>query len=83
MGKKVLIAEDDVHIREGVSELLTKEGYTVFAAVNGAEAIEKYSEVNPDFIILDIMIPELSCYDVCRKIRQTDARTPILFLSLV
>ncbi|MBF0431288.1 MAG: response regulator transcription factor [Fibrobacteria bacterium] len=78
---KVLIAEDDVNIREGVVELLEKEGYEVSAASNGKEAVDCYSSEKPDFLILDIMMPEMSGYDVCRKIRQDDQNTPILFLS--
>ena len=78
---KVLIAEDDLHMRSGVVELLESEGYRVVAAVDGEQAIELYQSERPDFVCLDIMMPKLNGYDVCRQIRRTDRAIPILFLS--
>lgn len=78
---RVLIAEDDPHIREGLVHLLEGEGYVCRAARDGAEALEMYRAETPDFIILDIMMPNVNGYDVCRDIRARDTKTPILFLS--
>lgn len=78
---KILIAEDDTHIRNGLAEILSKEGYHVICAENGEVALNQYHQEQPDFIILDIMMPELDGYSVCRQIRKTDEHIPIVFLS--
>lgn len=78
---KILIAEDDPHIRKGISDLLEQEGYSIIEAQNGANALEQFSHHKPDFIILDIMMPELDGYSVCREIRKLNDDVPILFLS--
>lgn len=78
---KILIAEDDVHIRNGLSDMLSREGYTMITAENGKVALVKYQQELPDFIILDIMMPELDGYSVCKEIRKHDEHTPIVFLS--
>ncbi len=81
LNMNVLIAEDDVNIREGLVSLLEKEGYDVTPACDGHQALTAYENHMPDFIILDIMMPKVSGYDVCKNIRQKDTTTPILFLS--
>ncbi|MEM7677857.1 MAG: response regulator, partial [Myxococcota bacterium] len=78
---KVLIAEDDRAMREGIADTLTAEGYEVVLAADGRQALQRYSESKPDFVCLDIMMPNVNGYDVCRNIRQQDARIPIIFLS--
>lgn len=78
---KILIAEDDVNIRNGLAEILSREGYQTVVAENGAVALEKYQQEKPDFIILDIMMPELDGYSVCREIRKINDFIPIIFLS--
>lgn len=78
---KILIAEDDKHILNGMSDLLEKEGYTIIKAGNGNVALEMFNQHQPDFIILDIMMPELDGYSVCREIRKLNEDVPILFLS--
>ncbi len=81
MKQKILIVEDDPSILTGVVDLLESEGYAVFSAVDGREALTLYGEHHPDLLLLDIMIPTLSGYDVCREIRTHDRRTPILMLT--
>jgi DNA-binding response OmpR family regulator len=78
---KVLVAEDDDHIREGIVEVLEGEGYLVHPARDGAEALEIFDSVQPDFVCLDIMMPEVNGYDVCKKIRSKNEAVPIIFLS--
>ena len=78
---KILIAEDDVHIRDGLRDMLSSEGYTIITAENGKVALTKYQQEQPDFIILDIMMPELDGYSVCKEIRKGDECIPIVFLS--
>ena len=78
---KILIVEDDDNIRLGLAEALSREGYALIVAGNGKEALQKYAREAPDFIILDIMMPELDGYSVCREIRKSDEQIPIVFLS--
>ena len=78
---KVLVAEDDRPMREAIADTLTGEGYVVVAAADGVEALELYGEQRPDFICLDIMMPRMNGYDVCRELRRQDRRVPIIFLS--
>ena len=56
---KILIAEDDVHIREGLNDLLSREGYDIIVAENGRVALNLFQQQSPDFVILDIMMPEM------------------------
>lgn len=78
---KVLVAEDDANIRAALVEILEHEGYQVLAAEDGQRALELFRAEAPHFVCLDIMMPKLSGYDVCREIRRQSERTPILFLS--
>lgn len=78
---KILIAEDDHNIREGLSDLLSREGYEICTAENGRIALELFHQQKPQFVILDIMMPEMDGYTVCREIRSLDNDIPIVFLS--
>lgn len=78
---KILIAEDDQYIREGLRDLLETEGYQTVLAVDGTEAITKYHEVSPHFVLLDIMMPGKDGYAVCREIRSHNSQVPVIFLS--
>lgn len=81
MSTRVLIAEDDASLREGLVDLLEAEGYTVITAENGQVALEKFAQANPDLVMLDVMMPEMSGYDVCREIRKQDSQTPVIMLT--
>lgn len=67
--KKILIADDNENIREALTYLLEDEGYTLSLAKDGAEALRKVKEFRPDILFLDIMMPEINGYDVCRTIK--------------
>ncbi len=78
---KILIAEDDQYIREGLQDLLQSEGYQTITAVDGAEAVQKYHDESPNLVLLDIMMPEKDGYSVCREIRKHSGEVPVIFLS--
>lgn len=78
--EKVLIIDDDDNICELVSLYLLKEGYKIFTASNGIEGLEKFESEHPDIIVLDIMMPGMDGWEVCRRIKKRFT-TPILILS--
>ncbi len=78
---KVLVAEDDKYIRDGLREILESEGYIVIVASNGKEALDSFKTQKPDFICLDIMMPEMNGYDVCREVRKVNSNIPVIFIS--
>ena len=77
----VLLAEDDAVTREAVTELLEGEGHEVLAARDGREALDFWKRHRPGLVLLDIMMPHASGYEVCRAIRRDDRHTPVMFLS--
>jgi DNA-binding response OmpR family regulator len=81
MKDKILIVEDDAAILSGLVDLLAGEGFEVCSATNGNQALHVYEDEKPDMILLDIMIPEKSGYDVCKEIRRQDLLTPIVMLT--
>lgn len=78
--KKILIVDDDANIADLISLYLTKECFQCEIAADGEDAISKYASFKPDLILLDIMLPGMDGYDVCREIRKKYA-TPIIMLS--
>lgn len=81
MKAKILIAEDDANIRLGLVATLESEGYAVTSAGDGAQALKLYPQEKYDLVILDVMMPKASGYDVCRELRAKEARVPVLFLT--
>lgn len=77
----ILIAEDDSRTREGLRLALVRAGHRVTTAPDGKQALEMFVDEEPDIVCLDIMMPKLSGYDVCRAIRRANKRVPVLFLS--
>ncbi len=77
---KVLVVDDDSHIVELIKLYLEKEGFTVITANNGKAAIDKFKSESPDIMILDVMMPEMDGWDVCREIRKS-SNTPIIMLT--
>ena len=78
---RILVAEDDAHILEGLETTLASEGYAVEAVADGEAALAAWRRAPPDLLILDIMMPGRNGYEVCRAVRATDARVPIVMLS--
>jgi DNA-binding response OmpR family regulator len=68
--KKVLIVDDELNIVTALEFLLQKSGYEVMAAQNGDEALERVESFAPDLVLLDVMIPRISGYEVCRRMRE-------------
>jgi DNA-binding response OmpR family regulator len=75
------VIEDDPAIRLGLRKSLGFEGYTVLEAADGERGLELVFEKHPDLVILDIMLPKLNGFEVCRTIRRHDAGIPVLILS--
>jgi DNA-binding response OmpR family regulator len=67
--RKILIADDNENIRDALTYLLEDEGYKLWLAKDGADTLKKVKEVRPDILFLDIMMPEINGYDVCRIIK--------------
>lgn len=80
LGTCILVVDDEPAIRELVSHHLRREGYTVALAGSGSEALSQFHAVEPHLIILDLMLPGMDGFDVCRAIRRT-SRVPILMLT--
>ena len=78
--KTILVADDEKNIVDVVKAYLEKEGYKVLTAYNGVEVLEIFNKWNIDFIILDLMMPELSGEEACKKIR-LESSVPILMLT--
>ena len=78
--RKILVVEDDRNISQLLQMYLQKEGYSVFAAYDGGEAVSLYEKTQPDLVLLDLMLPVLDGWGVCRAIRQQGA-TPIIMLT--
>jgi len=76
----ILVVDDDPHIREVVRFAMDKAGFAVAEAADGEQALERYTEVDPDLVILDILMPEMDGTDVCRALRARST-VPIVFLS--
>ena len=82
MKSKILLVEDDAHLKEGLSEVFTKEGYLVDSAILAYDADGKIrGESSYDLIILDVSLPDGNGFDLCVKWREWGINTPILFLT--
>lgn len=77
---KILIADDDGNIRELLKIYLEKDGYNVVLAGDGEEALLKFEEENPDILLLDVMMPRLDGWQVCREIRKK-SECPIIMIT--
>lgn len=80
MGKKILVVDDEHAIVDLLTFNLKKEGYDVITANDGEEALTKSEKDNPDLILLDVMLPKVDGFTVCRKVREKSA-TPIIMIT--
>ena len=78
---RILLAEDDDTLRNALVIALSSAGHDAAACPDGAAALEEFGRHRPDLVVLDVMMPRKSGYDVCREIRGMDADVPILFLT--
>ncbi len=78
--KTILVVDDEKSIVELVKLYLGNEGFTIETAFNGREGLRKFTEIKPDMVILDLMLPEIDGYEVCRQIRRENS-TPIIMLT--
>ena len=77
---KILIVDDDEHISELISLYLIRDGYDTREVHDGKSAVEEFKSYNPDLIMLDIMLPAMDGYEVCKEIRKT-SNVPIIMLT--
>ena len=80
MSNKILVVDDDLHICELLKLYLENENYTVYVANDGQAAVETFAAKSPDLVLLDIMLPKMDGWQVCREIRKTSS-APIIMLS--
>jgi two-component system, OmpR family, alkaline phosphatase synthesis response regulator PhoP len=83
MTKKILIVDDEKDIVEMLKYNIEKEGYTVLTALNGNRALEQARENKPDLILLDVMMPEMDGWEVCKQLMRDEKteRIPVIFLT--
>jgi len=82
MAKKVLIIEDEPGISLSLKDEFESEGYSVFTAEDGEKGFKMVKQQKPDLVILDIMLPLLDGYEVCKKLRMEGDSTPIIMLTV-
>lgn len=82
MSKKILIADDEPNIVISLEFLMKKEGFDVAVAVDGEEALTKVASFNPDLILLDVMMPKKSGFEVCESLRTDPANADLRIVML-
>ncbi len=78
----ILIVDDQESVRDGLEMLLSGEGYELFFACNGAEALTKAAQITPDVILLDVMMPEMDGFEVCQRLRATPSLAEVSIIML-
>ncbi len=80
-GERLLLVDDEDNLRSMLEAALRHNGFDVHVAANGRDAITQAGEVEPDLIVLDVMLPDLDGFEVCRRLRSDGSRTPVVFLT--
>ena len=80
MNEKILVVDDEINLLNVIKDYLLRESYEVFTAGQGNKAIELFREIEPDFIILDLMLPDISGEEICELVRK-ESDVPILMLT--
>lgn len=78
---RLLIVDDEDNLRSMLAAALSHHGFTVTTAENGREALDRIPVERPDLVLLDVMMPDLDGFEVCRRLRSAGDRTPVLFLT--
>lgn len=77
----VLVVDDDPIVRDVLGRYLSREGFEVSAAADGRTAMDTFDRVRPDLVLLDLMLPALDGFEVFRRVRSRDGRTPVIMLT--
>ena len=80
-GERLLLVDDEDNLRSMLEAALRYEGFDVHAAASGRDALDVVDEQSPDLIVLDVMMPDLDGFEVCRRLRNDGVKTPVLFLT--
>lgn len=81
MSRTILVVDDAAFMRMMIRDILSKEGYLIHEAVNGRDAVDKYGEVRPDLVTMDITMPEMNGLDALRAIKAIDKDARVLMVS--
>jgi two-component system OmpR family response regulator len=80
-GERLLLVDDEDNLRSMLEAALSHLGFEVHPVANGRDALEAMPTVRPDLVVLDVMLPDLDGFEVCRRLRSEGSRTPVLFLT--
>lgn len=80
-GEHLLVVDDEENLRSMLCAALKHNGFEITAAANGRDALAEIAETKPDLVVLDVMMPDLDGFEVCRRLRTANDHTPVLFLT--
>ena len=85
MAKRILVVDDDRNIGQILHASFSAKGYETIVSRNGEDAISQFEEVNPDLVLLDVLLPKMNGWDVCKKIKETEhgLKTPVILMSAI
>ena len=82
MPKKILVADDEPYVLRSIEYTLSRAGYAVTTAVDGAEALSKINSIDPDLVFLDIQMPKMDGNEVCKAVRQDPAKKDLYIIVI-